>query len=69
MPMYEYRCEQCGKQFEQLRRMSEADTGVVCPACQSQDVARLLSTCAFSGGSASGGGAPSGGCGGRGGFS
>jgi putative FmdB family regulatory protein len=54
MPMYEYRCEECGEVFEQLRPMAYADQGVVCPACESERVERLLSTfvsasCASSG--------------------
>lgn len=65
MPMYEYRCQECGKLYEQLRRMSEADTNLQCPACGSPKVERQVSTCSFSGtGSASGGG-----CAPRGGFS
>lgn len=54
MPMYEYRCEGCGQVFEQLRPMADADRGVVCPACESEQIERLLSTfaagiCASSG--------------------
>ena len=49
MPMYEYLCEGCGRSFEQLRRMSEADRGVVCPECRSEEVRRLLSTFAMGG--------------------
>jgi putative FmdB family regulatory protein len=44
MPLYEYRCAECGENFEQLRRMRDADNGVVCPRCQSEDVERLLSS-------------------------
>ena len=44
MPLYEYRCSGCGKVFEQLRRMQDADRGVVCPSCESERVERLLST-------------------------
>lgn len=68
MPMYEYRCQECGRQYEQLRRMSEADTNLVCPQCGSEHVERQLSACAIGGGSSSsspGGGA----CGGGRGFS
>lgn len=66
MPMYEYRCQECGKLYEQLRRMSEADTNLQCPHCGGQKVERQVSACSFSGtGSSSGGG----GCAPRGGFS
>jgi putative FmdB family regulatory protein len=44
MPLYEYRCSSCGARFEQLRRMSEADTGTACPKCSSEQVKRELST-------------------------
>ena len=43
MPLYEYRCEKCGKRFEKLRRMQDADQGVACPQCESDEVERLLS--------------------------
>jgi putative FmdB family regulatory protein len=48
MPMYEYRCRKCGKSFELLRRMADADCEVECPECLSDEVDRLLS--AFSSG-------------------
>jgi putative FmdB family regulatory protein len=44
MPLYEYQCENCGKVFELLRRMSESDRGVECPACHSKRVDRQFST-------------------------
>ena len=57
MPMYEYRCENCGEKFEKLRRMSEADSGLKCPKCQSELVRRMYSAFATSGcGAPSGGG-------------
>jgi putative FmdB family regulatory protein len=67
MPMYEYRCQDCGALYEQLRRMSEADNDLECPRCGSKQVKRQVSACAVnSGGTNSGGG---GGCSPRGGFS
>ncbi len=54
MPMYEYRCTECGLLYEQLRRMSEADKQLVCPRCASQQVERRVSACAV-GASSSGG--------------
>ena len=44
MPLYEYRCKACGRTFEKLRRMSEADQGVECPECRSEEAQRVLST-------------------------
>lgn len=42
--MYEYRCETCGERFEKLRRMQDADQGVACPRCASEEIERLLSS-------------------------
>lgn len=44
MPLYEYRCGKCGKRFELLRRMADADRELECPDCRSEQVERLLST-------------------------
>jgi putative FmdB family regulatory protein len=41
MPIYEYRCKKCKKEFEALVR---ADDPVACPACSSKRVEKLLST-------------------------
>ncbi len=71
MPLYEYRCAGCGQQFEQLRKMSEADSGVLCPRCNSERVERLLSAFARPAAADAAGpcGAPASACGGgRGGF-
>ena len=55
MPIYEYACVPCGKQFEELivRRADESD--VKCPACGSAEIGRQMSRPAaarLSGGSA-----------------
>ncbi len=56
MPVYEYRCEKCGRTFEQFRRMSEADKDIKCPYCESGEVKRELSSFATGGcGSSTGG--------------
>lgn len=55
MPMYEYRCRKCGRLFELLRRMQDADRELECPECLSEEVERLLSTFASGGCSPSGG--------------
>ncbi len=44
MPLYEYRCSGCGRNFELLRKMDEADNGLECPECRSTAVSRQLST-------------------------
>ena len=48
MPLLELKCRSCGKAFEYLKS-GTADIPE-CPACQSQEVTRLLSTFAVSGG-------------------
>lgn len=49
MPIYEYKCEECGRQFELLRRMSQADTDLLCPQCSSEKIRRLVSSFAAGG--------------------
>jgi putative FmdB family regulatory protein len=44
MPIYEYRCCQCGTEFERLRPMGRADEAGPCPQCGSSEVARCVST-------------------------
>jgi putative FmdB family regulatory protein len=56
MPMYEYGCRKCGKSFEMLRRMQDADRDLECPECRSEEVERLLSTFAAGGCKSSGSG-------------
>ena len=49
MPLYEYRCRVCGRSFELLRRMADADRDLECPECRSEEIERLLSTFAAAG--------------------
>jgi putative FmdB family regulatory protein len=56
MPLYEYRCRTCGKNFEILRRMSDADRDLQCPECRSEEIERLFSTFAAGGCAVSGSG-------------
>jgi putative FmdB family regulatory protein len=46
MPLYEYRCDACGHQFEVIQKFSD-DPIAVCPKCGSGPVAKLLSSPAF----------------------
>lgn len=41
MPVYAYRCESCGVQFERMQRF-EDDPVSVCPECEQQAVRRLI---------------------------
>jgi putative FmdB family regulatory protein len=45
MPIYEYRCRQCGNQFEVLQRFSDAPVAT-CRECQGP-VDKLISSPAF----------------------
>jgi len=40
MPIYEYRCSQCGKEFE---KFVSGNVMVECPACQGRETRRILS--------------------------
>jgi putative FmdB family regulatory protein len=42
MPIYEYRCESCGTQFEELLATSTSPTPP-CPQCASDKIERLMS--------------------------
>ena len=42
MPIFEYACKKCGKEFEALVRKNQ-DTPS-CPKCKSEDLEKLIST-------------------------
>lgn len=45
MPVYAYRCADCGETFERLRGISASDSEIECPSCGKDGQAkRLLST-------------------------
>jgi putative FmdB family regulatory protein len=53
MPIYEYRCQDCGSRFDALRPMREADAQIACTICNSLHTSRKLSVfAAQSGGKA-----------------
>jgi putative FmdB family regulatory protein len=43
MPIYEYRCNDCGEEFEKFLRSMSASKEVSCPKCGSQSVAKVVS--------------------------
>lgn len=47
MPIYEFTCKNCHKEFEQL--MFKSDDKPVCPYCQSNEAQKLMSACSSSG--------------------
>ena len=46
MPIYEYRCQQCGHELEKLQRMSDEPLRA-CPACEEPALKRLISASVF----------------------
>lgn len=61
MPIYEYRCEDCGSEFEQLTLSSQDGEETSCRTCAGTRVRRLLS--AFAVGHSAAASAESGPCG------
>lgn len=45
MPIYEYVCKDCHKEFESLRSMSQADASIACTACGGENTHRKPSVC------------------------
>lgn len=43
MPLYEYHCETCERDFEKRRAIKEADARIECPECAGAEVTRKLS--------------------------
>jgi putative FmdB family regulatory protein len=50
MPIYEYTCKQCGKEFERVV-LSGNEKGITCPECKSKDVKKNMSASTFMGAS------------------
>ena len=46
MPIYEYRCGQCGHEFETIQKISEAPLEV-CPACSESALVKKVSAAGF----------------------
>jgi putative FmdB family regulatory protein len=43
MPIYEYRCGGCGKEFQRLVLKAEEERKLRCPACNGKDLEKLIS--------------------------
>jgi len=43
MPIYEYKCDACGKEFEVLTLGMKEEGDTTCPACHSPKTHRLMS--------------------------
>ena len=63
MPLYDFRCQECGVRFEKRLSFSQSDTRVACPTCASQHTRRLISAVMVLGVGASGATTEGGGCG------
>ena len=46
MPIYEYRCSDCGHRLEALQRLADAPL-IVCPACGKESLTKLMSAVGF----------------------
>lgn len=43
MPIYEYRCNGCGRRVSVFQRSIQSSTTAACPRCGGRDLARLIS--------------------------
>jgi putative FmdB family regulatory protein len=43
MPVYDYRCTQCGTTYDVYHKVREVKEDVVCPSCQSREHTKLMS--------------------------
>jgi len=55
MPIFEFRCVQCGHVFEEIFKSSNEDIKLECPECHCDSVDRVLSVASHVMGSVSGG--------------
>ncbi|WP_086933236.1 FmdB family zinc ribbon protein [Agarilytica rhodophyticola] len=46
MPIYEYKCEHCGHEFEALQKMSDEPL-LQCPKCKNEALKKKVSAAAF----------------------
>ena len=55
MPIYEYRCKECGHIFDAFQRIGDDGSDLECPECGAPKPEKLLSAFASSGGDYYGG--------------
>jgi putative FmdB family regulatory protein len=46
MPIYEYRCEECGHELEKLQKMSDPALSE-CPECKQETLKKVISAAGF----------------------
>jgi putative FmdB family regulatory protein len=70
MPIYEYKCIDCGDSFEKMVRFTESDQDQACPSCNSLNTKKKISAFASLGNPGNeNGGTTGNNCGSSGGFS
>ena len=47
MPIYDYRCDACGKTYDIFHKVREVEEDIQCPECGSEKHTRLLSAPSF----------------------
>ena len=52
MPIYEYKCKECGAQFEEFQNINDSSENVICPECGEKKTERIMSAFASFGSSA-----------------
>ncbi len=55
MPIYEYRCKQCGKKFDKLVKASTKTGDIECPKCGARNAEKAVSLFGTSGNASTGG--------------
>jgi len=45
MPIYEYQCKKCGKEFEVIQKMNEGGEALTCPSCGQKGPEKVMSCC------------------------
>ena len=45
MPIYEYQCRKCGKQFEVIQKVGEGGASLKCPSCGQKGPEKVMSCC------------------------
>ncbi|THB77544.1 MAG: zinc ribbon domain-containing protein [Desulfobulbaceae bacterium] len=53
MPIYEFKCNDCGNEFEELLKSSDISE-IVCPECKSKGINKIMSSGSFKLGGGSG---------------
>ena len=59
MPIYEYRCEECGNTFDKFVRSMSSTFSVECPQCHSKRCKKSISLFGISSSGSGGGGSSS----------